>query len=104
MKLSIAILAVVTVLSAADVPLTQVPVSLTDEKGSFTGSMSVSLDGKMDSVKVKWNGTIKNTSPHRIFRVTLCFKAFDAAGKQITAGEEQCVLRLYGTNWNPALR
>jgi hypothetical protein len=84
-----------------DSPTRQVPVEITHEKGSFTGQVSVSLNGPMNKAKAEWNATIRNTSPHKIFRVTFCVKAFDAADQQIKPGGNDCVLTLWGSNWQP---
>jgi hypothetical protein len=79
----------------------QVPVEITHEKGSFSGQLSVSLNGSMNKAKVEWNAAIRNTSAHRIFRVTFCVKAFDTADQQIKPGGSECVLTLWGSNWEP---
>lgn len=84
-----------------DVPLKQVPVEIAHEKGTFSGQMSVSLNGPMNKAKAEWNATIRNTSPHRIFRVTFCVRAFDAADQQIKPGGSDCALSLWGSNWEP---
>jgi hypothetical protein len=76
-------------------------VEVTHEKGSFSGQLSVSLSGSMNKARTEWNATIRNTSPHKIFRVTFCVKAFDAADQQIKPGGNECVLTLWGSNWQP---
>ncbi|HEU0138394.1 MAG TPA: hypothetical protein VFQ79_01730, partial [Bryobacteraceae bacterium] len=80
-------------------PTRQVPVEITHEKGSFSGQLAVSLNGNMNKAKAEWNATIRNTSANKIFRVTFCVKAFDAADQQIKAGGNECVLTLWGSNW-----
>jgi hypothetical protein len=80
-----------------------VPVEITHEKGSFSGQLTVSLNGSMNKAKAEWNATIRNTAPHRIFRVTFCVKAFDAADQQIKPGGNECVLTLWGSNWEPGV-
>lgn len=84
-----------------DTPTRQVPVEITHEKGNFSGQLSVSLNGTMNKAKAEWNATIRNTSPHKIFRVTFCVKAFDTADQQIKPGGNECVLMLWGNNWQP---
>ena len=86
---------------AEEVPFRQVPIEITHEKGSFNGQLSVSLNGSMNKVKAEWNATIRNTSAHKIFRVTFCVKAFDATDHQIKPGGNECVLTLWGSNWQP---
>jgi hypothetical protein len=76
-------------------------VEIRHEKGSFSGQLSVSLSGFMNKAKAEWNATIRNTSPHKVFRVTFCVKAFDAADQQIKPGGNECVLTLWGSNWQP---
>ena len=88
---------------AVDVPSTQVPVEITHEKGSFSGQLSVSLIGSMNKAKAEWNATIRNTASHKIFRVTFCVKAFDAAKEQIKPGGNECVLTLWGNTWEPGV-
>ena len=88
---------------AAEIAPTQVPVNVTHEKGSFSGQLLVNLDGTLNKAKAQWNATVKNTSPHSIFRVTFCIRAFDASGQQIKAGEDECAIRLWGTNWKPGV-
>ena len=36
-----------------------------------------------------------------MFRVTFCVKAFNVSGQQIKPGEQECVIRLWGSNWEP---
>jgi hypothetical protein len=86
-----------------DTPTRQVPVEITHEKGSFSGQLTVSLNGNMNKAKVEWNATIRNTAAHRIFRVTFCVKAFDAANQQVKPGGNECVLTLWGSNWEPGV-
>lgn len=99
MKAVFGVLTLATLSWGADSPMQQVPVEITHEQGSFNGHLSVSLDGTFNKAKTQWNATIRNTSPHRIFRATFCIKAFDAAGKQIMPGGNECVLTLWGNNW-----
>ena len=87
----------------SDSPARQVPVEIAHEKGSFSGQLSVSLNGSMDKAKAEWNAAIRNTSAHRIFRVTFCVKAFDASDQQIKPGGGECVLTLWGSNWQPGV-
>ena len=86
---------------AADIPSSQIPVEITHENGSFSGQLSVHINGSMNKAKTEWNATIRNTSPHKIFRVTFCVKAFDAADQQIKPGGAECVLLMTGSNWGP---
>jgi PEGA domain len=86
---------------AVDTPLRQVPVEISNEKGSFSGQLSVSLNGSMNKARVEWNATIRNTAPHKIFRVTFCVKAFDTADQQIEPGGNECLITLWGSNWQP---
>jgi len=88
---------------AVDVPSTQVPVEITHEKGSFNGQLSVSMNGSLNKAKVEWNSTIRNTATHRIFRAAFCVKAFDDADQQIKPGGNECVLTLWGSNWEPGV-
>lgn len=44
----------------ADSPTRQVPVEITHEKGSFSGQLSVSLNGPMSKAKATWNANIRN--------------------------------------------
>lgn len=84
-----------------ETPTRHVPVEINHEKGSFSGQLSVSLNGSMNKAKTEWNATVRNTSPHKIFRVTFCVKAFDASDQQIKPGGNECVLTLWGNNWQP---
>lgn len=86
-----------------DAPPRQVAVEITHERGSFSGQLTVSLEGSLNKAKVTWNATIRNTSPHKIFRVTFCVNAFDSADQQIKPGGDECVLRLWGSNWEPRM-
>jgi hypothetical protein len=86
---------------AIDSPPQRVPVEITHEKGSFSGDLSVSLNGSMDKARLDWNGTIRNASDHRIFRATFCVKAFDTADRQISPGGAECLLTMWGSNWEP---
>lgn len=83
----------------ADTQIRQIPVEILHEKGSFSGQLSVSLIGSMHKSKAEWDATIRNTSPHQIFRVTLCVKAFDTADRQLRPGGNECVIMLWGSNW-----
>lgn len=87
--------------SAIDPPSRQVPVEIQHEKGSFTGQLSVAVAGTMNKAKAEWNATIQNTSPHPIFRVTFCIRAYDAADQQIRPGGNNCLLTLWGNSWQP---
>jgi len=82
-----------------DSPTRQVPVEITNEKGSFNGQLSVSLNGPMNKAKATWSATIRNTSETKIFRVTFCVKAFDSSDQEIKPGGNECVIRLWGSNW-----
>jgi hypothetical protein len=84
-----------------DSPSRQVPVEITHEKGSFSGQLAVSLNGSMNKARATWNATIRNTSQSKVFRVTFCVKAFDASDQEIRPGGNECVLRLWGSNWEP---
>ncbi len=86
---------------AANAPFQEVPVDITHERGSFSGKLSISLGGSMNRARAECQATIRNTSPQKIFRATFCVRAFDAAGDQLKPGGEDCVLRLWGTNWQP---
>jgi hypothetical protein len=99
--LSFLLMLTVAPLWGVDTPTRQVPVEITHEKGSFSGQLSVSLNGSMNKVKAEWTATIRNTSDHKIFRATLCIKAFDAADQQIKPGGNECVITLWGSNWQP---
>lgn len=99
--LSLFLMLTVAPLWGVDSPTRQVPVEITHEKGSFNGSLSVSLNGSMNKAKAEWNATIRNTSPHRIFRATFCIKAFDTADQQIKPGGAECAITLWGYNWQP---
>lgn len=84
---------------AVDTPPTTVPVAIKHEKGSFSGQLAMSLTGSMNKAKATWNATITNTSPHQIFRVTYCVKAFDASDQQIKpGGTQECILRMWNTS------
>ena len=86
---------------AVDIPFRSIPVEITHDKGSFGGQLSVSVSGSMNKAKAEWNATIRNTSSHKIFRVTFCVKAFDSADQQLKPGGNECVLTLWGSNWQP---
>jgi hypothetical protein len=88
---------------AVDSPARQLPVEITHEKGTFSGQLSISVDGTKNKAKATWNGTIRNTSPHRIFRVTFCVKAFDSSEQEIRSGGDECVLRIWGNSWAPGV-
>jgi hypothetical protein len=88
-------------LFAADEPPRQIPVSITHEKGSFDGQLSISISGALNKARTEWNASIRNTSPSSLFRVTLCVKAFDDKDQQIKPGNNECVLTLWGRNWGP---
>jgi hypothetical protein len=90
-----------TLAYALDTPPSQIPVQLTDDKGSFSGQLSMSLTGSLNNANVAWDATIVNTSSRKIFRVAFCVKAVDSAGQEIKPGGDECVLRLWGTNWAP---
>ncbi|MBS1858310.1 MAG: PEGA domain-containing protein [Acidobacteria bacterium] len=79
----------------------QIPVEITHEKGSFSGQLTVSLNGSMNKAKATWNATIRNTSRTKIFRVTFCVRAFDPSDQEIRPGGNECVIRLWGSNWEP---
>jgi hypothetical protein len=88
---------------AVDSPTRQVPVEISQNNGSFSGNVSVSLSGSMNKARVEWNSTIRNTSAHKVFRVTFCLRAFDASEQQIMPGGNDCVLTLWGSNWQPGM-
>jgi hypothetical protein len=90
-----------TLTRGIDSPSRQVPVEITHEKGSFIGQLSISISGSQNKAKTEWNATIRNTSQHKIFRVTFCVEAFDPAEQQIKPGGNECVLTLWGSNWEP---
>jgi len=87
-------------LSGAEI-LKDVPVEIKHEKGSFNGKLAVAVSGSMNKAKAEWNATIRNTSPSKIFRATFCVKAFDVTNQQIAPGGNECVLTLWGSNWEP---
>lgn len=87
------------VTTAAEAVSQQIPVDLVNENGSFGGAVAVLVEGTAQKARVEWNGTIRNTSPHQIYRATFCIHAFDASDVQIRPGGEDCFLRLWGTNW-----
>jgi len=72
-----------------DSPTRQVAVEITHEKGSFSGQLSVALNGSMNKAKATWNASIRNTSQTKIFRVTFCVKAFDSSDQEIKPGWER---------------
>ena len=86
---------------AEDITSVQVPVEIKHEKGSFSGQILILVNGPMNKTKAEWNATIRNTSPHKIFRATICVKAFEAADQQLKPGGSECVLTLWGSNWLP---
>ena len=81
--LAFLLLSIVAPLSGVDTPTRQVAVEIVHEKGSFNGQLSISVNGSMNKAKTEWNTTIRNTSDHKIFRVTLCIHAFDTADQLI---------------------
>jgi hypothetical protein len=85
--------------SAANPSAESVPVEIVHENGRFTGQLMVSLQGTARKSKVTWNGTIRNDSGHPIFRATFCINAFDSSDQPISPPDGQCVLRMWGTNW-----
>ena len=78
-----------------------VPVSIQHEKGSFQGT--IKIDSKMSlknrKTTFKWNGSIENTSSHKVHSAEFCVKAFDPDGKSIHAYGSPCVFRIYGLGW-----
>lgn len=84
---------------AVDTPTRQIPVQITHEKGSFTGQLSVAVSGTMNKARAEWAGEIRNTSLGKIFRVTFCVHGFNPAGQQIKPGGNECIITLWGTNW-----
>lgn len=86
---------------SADTPPSIVPVEIKHEKGSFSGQLTVTLNGVMNKANAQWNGTIRNTSPHKVFRATFCVKAFDSSNQEIKPDGDECVLRMWGNNWAP---
>ena len=99
MRLPFFLFLLVCMVHAADPPPQQVSVDIRHDKGSFSGQLTISLDGSMNKANVAWNATIHNMSSQQYFRVTFCIRAFDASGTQITPGGEDCLVRLWGTNW-----
>lgn len=99
--LSLLLMLTAAPLWGADSPTRQIPVEIMHEKGSFSGQLSVAIGGSMNKAKAEWNATIRNTSPHKIFRATFCIKAFDAADQQIKPGGAECAITLWGNNWQP---
>ena len=73
-----------TLLALPNLPSIQVPITINHEKGSFQGSVTVTTRGTHKKTTVAWNGVIRNTSSHRVFRATFCLKAFDNQDQQIT--------------------
>ena len=78
-----------------------VSVAIDHEKGSFAGMLGITLKGTFNKANLRWNGSVKNTSPHRIFRAAFCMKAFDADDNviQVQDTSETCLLRFWGTKW-----
>ena len=84
-----------------DTATQQVPVEIAGQNGSFSGTLTISIDGSWKKARTEWNATIRNTSPRKTYRVTFCVQAFDASDQQIKPGEAECVLTLWGRNWEP---
>ena len=76
-----------------------VPIDLTHENGTFAGELTVSMTGNLNKAKTDWNGHIKNTSAHKLFRADFCVRAFDASGQQVKPSGEDCIINLWGWNW-----
>ncbi len=57
------------------------------------------MKGTMNKAKTEWNGTLKNTSDHKIFRADFCIRAFDGSGQQVKPNGEDCVISVWGWNW-----
>lgn len=83
-----------------DPPFQQVPVEISHEKGNFSGQLSIAVSGPMSKAKLTWAATIRNKSLTKTFRVTFCVKAFDDSGQQTNPGGDECILRLFGSNWD----
>jgi hypothetical protein len=77
----------------------KIPIEITHENGAFKGQFAVSMTGTLDKAKTEWNGSIKNTSDHKLFRAEFCVRAFDESGAQIKPGGEDCIINLWGWNW-----
>lgn len=92
-----------TMCFALDTPPQQVPVEITHERGSFSGRLSITLEGQMSKAKASWNATIRNTSRHKIFRVTFCVKALDPNAHEIKPNGDECLLQLWGRDWLPGI-
>lgn len=80
-------------------------VAIDHEKGSFEGALGISLKGTFNKANLRWNGSVKNTSPHRIFGAAFCMKAFDTDDNLIQVQEtgETCLLRFSGTEWGASV-
>ena len=76
-----------------------IPVKLNHENGSFTGHLNLSITGTMNRAKAEWNGTITNTSSHKLFRAEFCVKALDVSSQQVAPGDQECIINLWGWNW-----
>jgi PEGA domain len=81
----------------------QVPVDIKHENGSFKGELSVSIGGSLEKTKVEWNGTVQNTSPHKVFRATFCLKAFDSADHEINVAGSGCIVTFLGEQFQPGM-
>src|SRR5947207_4451188 len=79
---------------AIDTPVNRAKVQIETEKGSFQGDLTVDVSGTMEKAKLKWKGSVRNSGTRKVFRATLCVKAFDAAGLIAIAGQE-CSLNLF---------
>lgn len=102
-----ALLLILQVLTCRVTPLVgadstrQLPIKISHEKGTFSGQLAVSLAGTMDRARAEWSATVANTSANKLFRVTFCIRAFDAADQQIRPGGNDCAISLWGSNWQP---
>lgn len=87
-------------LSGAEVPK-NLSVEVKHDNAEFRGTLAIAMIGSMSKAKLEWYGTLRNASLKKIFRVTLCVKAFDEANQQIKPGGSECILTLWGSNWAP---
>ena len=76
-----------------------VPISIKHDKGSFQGTLQIGAKGPLKKVSFKWNGSIQNTSPHKIHRAEFCVKAFGLDGSPFLYYGDECVIRLHGRDW-----
>ena len=70
------------------------------EQGSFLiNNLAVDGAGAEKSFRVKWNGSITNSTGKEWHKVTFCAKGFEADGKPLVASGESCLLKLWMYGW-----